>query len=116
MQMSRLLGAAVAVIAITAQVQHSYATEIFDTSFSSCTGINCSSVLLGGVVNAFANTPKAWTAEIRATAGRCLRLDVTQQQADLEIVAVAPNGSIYRNDDTNGLLPVVKINNTQTGF
>ncbi len=92
------------------------ATEIYDPSFASCTGTNCSSIVLGGIVNAFANTPKPWTAEIRATAGRCLRLDVIAQQADLEIVAVAPNGSVYRNDDTNGLMPVVKINNTATGF
>ena len=101
------------VVALNESVQ---ATEIFDPSFASCTGINCSSIVIGGVVNAFANSPKPWTAEIRATSGRCLRLDVTTQQADLEIVAVAPNGNVYRNDDTNGLMPVVKINNTATGF
>lgn len=92
------------------------ATELFDPTFDSCAGLNCSSVVVGGVVNSFANTPKPWTAEIRATAGRCLRLDVTQQTADLEIVVVAPNGVVYRNDDSNGLRPLVKINPTATGF
>ena len=68
------------------------------------------------MVNAYLNTPKPWTAEVRATSGRCLRLDVTSQTDDLEIVAVAPDGRIYRNDDSNGLRPLVKINPTATGF
>lgn len=92
------------------------ATELFDPSLATCTGTNCSSVLVGGVVNAYLRTPKPWTAEIRATSGRCLRLDVTSQTDDLEIVAVAPNGAVYRNDDSNGLRPLVKINPTATGF
>jgi hypothetical protein len=92
------------------------ATELFDPSFASCTGTNCSSITIGGVVNAFGGQPKPWTAEFRATAGRCLRLDVLTQGADLEIVAVAPDGSVYRNDDTVGLLPQVRINPTNSGF
>jgi hypothetical protein len=101
---------------VVAAPQPSPATELQDPTFASCTGINCSSVQLGGVINAYLRTPKAWTAEIRATAGRCLRLEVTQQADDLEIVVVAPDGRIYRNDDAIGLRPVVKINPTSTGF
>jgi hypothetical protein len=71
---------------------------------------------MGAVVNSYTGLAKPWTAEVRASAGRCLRLEVSQQVDDLEIVAVAPNGSIYRNDDSIGLRPVVKINPTQNGF
>jgi hypothetical protein len=91
-------------------------TEIADPSFSTCTGINCSSVVLGAVVNAYTGLAKPWTAEVRASAGRCLRLEVSQQVDDLEIVAVAPDGSVYRNDDSIGLRPLVKINSTLNGF
>jgi hypothetical protein len=74
------------------------------------------SVTLGGTVNGSGISAGPWTAELFASAGQCLHLNVTQQNRDLEMVVVAPNGAVYRNDDRGGercpLCPQVKINST----
>jgi hypothetical protein len=43
--------------------------------------------------------------------GNCVRLDVISEFTDLEIVVVAPNGTVFRNDDRTGTdaRPLVKI-------
>jgi hypothetical protein len=59
----------------------------------------------GGVftINAFGNV------------GECLRFDLispAHPAPDMELVVIAPNGTVYRNDDRNGALdrrPLVKI-------
>jgi hypothetical protein len=94
------------------------AFQIFDTTVDSCTGTNCGAVVLGGTVNGFSPTAGPWIGSIFGNAG-CLRLDVTSQgTTDLEIVAVAPNGSVFRNDDRAGgdLRPLVKITNAVNGW
>ncbi len=114
-----LTGAAVAALSLTG-IGMAQASQIFDTTASTCTGINCSSTVIGGTVNGFNSTHGSWTAEIFAPAGACLRLQNLSQGADLEIVAVAPDGSVFRNDD-GGVAPctlcsLVKINNTRNGW
>jgi hypothetical protein len=87
---------------------------IFDNSISTCTGNNCSSLTLPGSVLAFGPSAASWVIEAFASPGQCVRLDVTSQDTDLEIVAVAPNGQVFRNDDRSGsdLRPLVKIDPT----
>ncbi len=93
------------------------ATQMFDTSVSTCTTANCSSITLGATLAGNGLSAGPWTAEIFGGANECLRLDVTAQTVDLEIVAVAPNGTVFRNDDRPGsLLPLVKINGAQNGW
>jgi hypothetical protein len=88
---------------------------VFDNSVSGCTGNNCSSLTLPGSVLAFGPSAASFVIEAFATSGQCMRLDVTSQDVDLEIVAVAPNGQVFRNDDqggAGGLRPLVKIDAT----
>ena len=94
------------------------ATQIFDFTNSSCTGTNCSSVQLGGTINANGTVAGPWVAEIFASQGQCLRLDVTQENVNTEIVAVSPSGAVLRNDDRSGTdqRPLVKVNGTERGF
>ena len=93
--------------------------EIFDPTSSSCTKLNCSSILVGATVKSFGDvTAGRWVAEVFAGQGECLRLFVSQEFTDLETVVVAPNGSVYRNDDggvgsgSDILRPLVKIDPT----
>ena len=92
-----------------------WATNMFGPT-NTCTGINCGSRLISGSVTQFGPTAQPWVAEIFASPGRCFRLAVTSEGADLETVVRAPNGQVFRNDDgfvsPCGLCPVVKIANT----
>lgn len=102
---------------LSASAMSAAATQMFDASVSSCGTTNCSAVVFGGTLAGNGTSSGPWTAEIFGGANECLRLDVTAQGVDLEIVAVAPNGAVFRNDDRPGsLLPLVKINGAQNGW
>ena len=92
-----------------------WATNMFGPS-NTCTGLNCNSRAISGTVTSFGPTAQPWVAEIFAPTGRCFRLAVTSEGADLETVVRAPNGQVFRNDDgfvaPCPLCPVVKIANT----
>jgi hypothetical protein len=55
-----------------------------------------------------------YTIDVFAGTGECLRLAVTTQPADLDLVIVSPNGTVFSNDGHLGgapddLQPLVKI-------
>jgi hypothetical protein len=91
--------------------------EIFDAVVDNCAGVNCGAVIEGATVKALgAASAGRWVAEVFGAANQCLRIDVpnapTPAFTDLETVVVAPNGTVYRNDDGGfgGVNPLVKIN------
>jgi hypothetical protein len=58
-----------------------------------------------------------WVMEIFANPGTCLRLEVTNEGSnDLEAVLIAPNGNVYRNDDSGVSscpnCPLIKVDPT----
>jgi hypothetical protein len=72
-----------------------------------------SSATISGTTFGFGPSAMPWTAEVYAGAGVCLRIAVTAQATDLEAVVVAPNGTVYRDDDGGpGTFPLVAINGT----
>ena len=86
--------------------------------------INCSSLRYSGTLlnsggGVFA---RPWIANFAGNTGQCLRFDLlspsgTTSSEDLEIVVVAPNGTVFRNDDRNGASdrrPLVKIDPVPT--
>jgi hypothetical protein len=100
-------------------------SRVFDPSPSLCRSVGCSSERITGTTGALGGggpnplSALSWTAEFFASQNSCLRLQVVREDADLEAVAVAPDGSIYRNDDGGGsctLCPLVKINHTIPGW
>ncbi|WP_137936491.1 hypothetical protein [Chitinivorax sp. B] len=75
-------------------------TEIYDDSVSGCLGINCSSLRIPGTVFNFVNVnARPWVVQLFKGGNECVRIDVDIQFSNLEIVAVSPNGTVYRNDD-----------------
>ncbi len=89
-------------------------TNIFDDSVSTCTTINCSSLRIPGTVLSFGRSAGNFDINVFAAAGECVRLDVISQRTDLEMVVVAPNGTVFRNDDrtTSDLRPLIKMTPT----
>jgi hypothetical protein len=89
--------------------------SIFDDSLATCTGANCSSLRIPATVFAFGPSAGVFTINAFAGSGECVRFDLVSPPhpaPDLEIVVVAPNGSVFRNDDRNGALdrrPLVKV-------
>jgi len=99
-------------------VTSGHATQIFDNTVSSCTAADCSSLTIPGTINGNGTSSAGpWTAELFASTNECIRLFVVSQNVDTEIVAVRPDGFIYRNDDGGGSnRPLVKINGTVRGW
>jgi hypothetical protein len=94
------------------------ATPIYDPSISTCTDRNCSSVELGGTVPGFLASGMPWVIQVFATERECLRLEITSQEADLEMRVVSPDGSkTWVNDDSTlapcPLCPLVTVNPTR---
>jgi len=89
--------------------------NIFDDTVSSCTGTNCSSLRIPATIFAFGPSAGVYTIDAFASPGQCVRFDLISPPhpaPDMELVVVAPNGSVFRNDDRNGAFdrrPLVKI-------
>lgn len=86
------------------------ATNLFDPSVSATTFLDASSVRLDGTLNDTNGNAQPWTAEFYAAPGECVRFFVTSTAFDSELTVIAPNGTVFRDDDGGGLLrPLVKI-------
>ena len=72
------------------------------------------SATISGTTFGFNGAAMPWTAEVYSLPNSCLRIAVTASPGtDLEAVVVAPNGTVYRdNDGGPGAFPLVKINPT----
>jgi hypothetical protein len=78
-----------------------------------CTTANCNAQIIQGQTLASALGASPFTTEVYSAGGECLRLDVTAQDTDLAMVVVSPSFSqVYRNDDTVGLRPQIRIDPT----
>ena len=111
----KLLGAGGVVLGVALMVGTAWATNMFTTG-STSTSVNGSARTIQGTVSNHVGSNDPWTAELWAPAGRCLRIAVTAEGTDLETVVRAPNGQVFRNDDSGvfpcPLCPVVKIAST----
>jgi hypothetical protein len=86
------------------------ATNLFDPTVSSTTVLDGSSIELDGTLHDTNGNPAPWVAELYAGRGECVRLFVTTTAFDAKLTVVAPNGTVYRDDDGGGSLrPLVKI-------
>ena len=86
------------------------ATNLFDPTVSSTTVLDGSSIELDGTLHDTNGNPAPWVAELYAGVGECVRLFVTTTAFDAKLTVIAPNGTVYRDDDGGGSLrPLVKI-------
>jgi hypothetical protein len=75
--------------------------DTFGLDRQTCTGINCKALVVEGQINALGATSNPWVALYPKSldAKDCLRLEVTAQNADLALTVVAPDGTVYKNDN-----------------
>lgn len=94
---------------------------------STCTTDNCDALEVRGHYSAIttgASTggqgPVPWVQKYAVGANECVRIQVLNQSEDLEMVVIAPGGTIYRNDDKGSspcpLCSLVKIASTNPGY
>jgi hypothetical protein len=70
-----------------------------------CTGLDCQATVIPGFINGWTaggNLNVApWVAQVFAARHECLRLHVTSQAVDTELVVIAASGKAYRNNSGN---------------
>lgn len=93
----------------------SFASEITDPTVGSCTTTNCSSVEVLGQVFKSTNPnngsvrSKPFVVQAFAGPSECLRFETIYQLQDLELTVVAPDGTVYRDDDSSPLCSVCAL-------
>jgi len=99
---------------VLAASQAGAATNMFDPTVSTANKINANAVTLNGTLHDTNGNTQPWTTQVYAQAGECMRLAVTSAfGVDVKMEVIAPDGLVYRDDDSNGnLLPLVKIDGT----
>lgn len=99
-----LFGAAIVAASLSALASSAGATNLLGST---------TSATISGTTFGFGPSAMPWTAEVYSPAGGCLRVAVTSQGTDLKATVVAPNGTVYRDDDSGGSnRPLVRINGT----
>ena len=104
MHTKAIIGFVAASIATTA----AWAGSQLESRLSSCTTENCA----GETIRATHQAAEPFMTQIFARAGECLRLDVTEQSADVALVVVSPvPPAIVRNADraTGDTRPLVMV-------
>src|SRR3954451_21109817 len=109
-----------AIVTLSAAASQARAADlVFNGGVDSCTTLNCGAVVLNGIAvkNAFGDSVP-FTSEVFGDVGNCIRLDVTAQSSDMEIVLVSPSGSVWRNDDrvSGDLRPLITARADVKGY
>jgi hypothetical protein len=96
------------------------ATNLFDPKpLEDCHGVNCGSRTIGGTVLRSSSFPMPWVGQIGANQGECLRIDIIEQDVDLEAVLIGPNGRVWINNDRTAVdqRPLIRVNGVpQSGW
>jgi hypothetical protein len=88
-------------------------TNMFDPSVSSATKIDGSEIVLNGTLHDTNGLTMPWTTSVYAQPGECMRLFVDSVNFDPKLTVLAPDGEVFRDDDSGGSLrPLVKIAST----
>jgi len=97
-------------LGLFAESQAGAATNMFDSTVSSATKLNANAVTINGSLHGNGFDAQPWTTQVYAQAGECVRLFVTSSSFDAEMVVIAPDGEVFRDDDSGGSLrPLVEI-------
>ncbi|MEJ8572095.1 hypothetical protein [Microbaculum marinum] len=94
--------AAAAVAMFTA---NAWGGPIYGPDVTNCKDRNCNAMEIGGTVPGFLASALPWTTQLYAGPGECLRLEVTSQEADLEMRVVSPDGTNTWSSDDSAMAP-----------
>jgi len=80
-----------------------WAGSILWTPPSSCVEMDCDATILhANITSSFTNpggSTEPFIIQVHSSPQYCLRLDVIKQNADMEMVLVGPDGTVWRNDN-----------------
>jgi hypothetical protein len=97
-------------LGVFACLQAGAATNMFDATVSTATKLDATAVTINGTLHDTNGNTQPWTTQVYAQPGECLRLFVTSTNFDAKLTVIAPNGVVFRDDDSGGSLrPLVKI-------
>ena len=97
-------------LGVLATMHAGAATNMFDSSVSAATKLDASSVSINGTLHDTNGNTQPWTTQVYAQPGECMRLFVTTTSFDAKMEVIAPNGEVFRDDDSGGSLrPLVEI-------
>ncbi|WP_028535678.1 hypothetical protein [Paludibacterium yongneupense] len=91
------------------------AGSILWTAPSACGTLNCDATILHANITTSSTNPggsiEPFVIQVHGSPQYCTRLDVFQQNADMQMVVVAPDGTVWKNDDRvpGDLRPLVVI-------
>jgi hypothetical protein len=75
--------------------------SIIWTPPSACTSINCDATLLHGNVTTSSTNPggsvEPFIMQVHSSEQYCMRLDVVNQSANMQMVVISPDGTVWRN-------------------
>jgi hypothetical protein len=85
-------------------------TNMSDASVNTGVKPDVGAVTINGSLHDTNGVAQPWTTQVYAQPGECLRLFVTTTNFDAKLVVLAPNGTVFRDDDSGGSLrPLVKV-------
>jgi hypothetical protein len=97
-------------LGVFASTHSGAATNMFDATVSTATKLDATAVTLNGTLHDTNGNTQPWTTQVYAQPGECVRLFVTSTNFDAKLEVIAPNGQVFRDDDSGGSLrPLVKI-------
>jgi hypothetical protein len=86
------------------------ATNMFDSTVSSALKLDNHAVTINGSLHDNGFDAEPWTTQVYAQPGECVRLFVSSSTFDAKMEVIAPDGEVFRDDDSGGLLrPLVEI-------
>lgn len=118
--MQRTVSAAVLGLVLASPAPRIWAASFAVDGVNTCTTINCAAKTIQGSYTSIGfglSAGDTWVYQVLATAGECLRLEITQSSADTEMAVVSPDpaagaavNNIWADDDSGGgLRPLIKI-------
>lgn len=96
-------------LAFSPMSKTAFAGAQFFDPVNTCTGINCTNATYRGTFEVLIGGQQPFVAQIFAMPSECVRIEVTEQQTNLEMVLISPSGTIWRDDDSGqGFEPLIK--------
>jgi hypothetical protein len=98
------------------------AGSIIWTPPSNCTSLNCDATILHANITTSSTNPggsvEPFVIQVHSSQQYCMRLDVFNQSADMQMVVVSPDGTVWRNDDRTptDLRPLVVVPSGAQGW
>ena len=110
MKYNLLATSVLAALGAFASLHADASTNMFDPTISTGTALDNHAVTINGTLHDTNGNTQPWTTQVYGRTGECMRLFVTSTNFDAKLVVIAPDGEVFRDDDSGGSLrPLVRI-------